>query len=54
MILLSKTTYKKRIVNKMLRTKPRFQTFEEYLEYDDNSEKLYELFNGELIETPPE
>ena len=38
----------------MLTTKPRFQTFEEYIQYDDNSEKLYELFNGELIEVPPE
>jgi Uma2 family endonuclease len=38
----------------MLGTKPRFKTFEEYLQYDDNSEKLYELFNGELIEMPPE
>ncbi|HBQ99061.1 MULTISPECIES: Uma2 family endonuclease [unclassified Roseofilum] len=38
----------------MLTTKPRFQTFDEYLEYDDLSEKLYELFNGELIEMPPE
>jgi Uma2 family endonuclease len=38
----------------MLVAKPRFQTFEEYLQYDDNSEKLYELFNGELIEVPPE
>ena len=38
----------------MLTIKPRFQTFEEYLQYDDNSEKLYELFNGELIEVPPE
>ncbi len=38
----------------MLTTKPRFQSFEEYLQYDDNSEKLYELFNGELIEVPPE
>ncbi|MGK7880355.1 MAG: Uma2 family endonuclease [Crocosphaera sp.] len=38
----------------MLTTKPRFQIFEEYLKYDDNSEKLYELFNGELIEMPPE
>ncbi len=32
----------------MLTVKPRFTTFEEYLQYDDNSEKLYELFNGEL------
>jgi Uma2 family endonuclease len=38
----------------MLTVKPRFTTFEEYLIYDDNSEKLYELFNGELIEVPPE
>jgi Uma2 family endonuclease len=38
----------------MLITKPRFQTFDEYLQYDDNSEKLYELFNGELVEMPPE
>jgi Uma2 family endonuclease len=34
--------------------KPRFQSFEEYLAYDDGSDKLYELFNGELIEVPPE
>jgi len=38
----------------MLTTNPRFQTFEDYLQYNDNSEKLYELFNGELIERPPE
>jgi Uma2 family endonuclease len=38
----------------MLITKPRFETFEEYLQYDDNSENIYELFNGELIEMPPE
>ena len=38
----------------MLTIKPRFETFEEYLVYDDNSEKLYELFNGELIEVSPE
>lgn len=38
----------------MLTLLPRFETFEEYMSYDDNSEKLYELFNGELIEVPPE
>nr|NCR83101.1 Uma2 family endonuclease [Microcystis aeruginosa K13-10] len=38
----------------MLTTKPRFQTFAEYLQYEDNSEENYELFNGELIEMPPE
>ncbi len=38
----------------MLQVKPKFQTFEEYFAYDDNSDKCYELFNGELIEMPPE
>jgi Uma2 family endonuclease len=38
----------------MLKVKPRFESFEEYLSYHENSEKLYELFNGELIEMPPE
>jgi Uma2 family endonuclease len=38
----------------MLQIKPRFQSFEEYLSYDDGTDKLYELFNGELIEMPPE
>ncbi len=38
----------------MLTVKPRFETFEDYLSYHDNSDRLYELFNGELIEVPPE
>lgn len=38
----------------MIQVKPRFSSFEEYLAYDDGSDKLYELFNGELIELPPE
>ena len=38
----------------MIRVKPRFQSFEEYLAYDDGTDKLCELFNGELIELPPE
>ncbi|HLO89325.1 MAG TPA: Uma2 family endonuclease [Nostocaceae cyanobacterium] len=38
----------------MLQVKHQFQSFEEYLEYDDGTDKLYELFNGELIEMPPE
>ncbi len=38
----------------MLQIKHRFQSFEEYLSYDDGTDKLYELFNGELIEMPPE
>ncbi|ABA21126.1 Protein of unknown function DUF820 [Trichormus variabilis ATCC 29413] len=38
----------------MLQVKHRFQSFDEYLSYDDGTDKLYELFNGELIEMPPE
>lgn len=38
----------------MLQTKVYFQSFEEYLAYDDGTENLYELFNGELIAVPPE
>lgn len=38
----------------MTQSKLRFQTFEEYLSYDDGTDYLYELFNGELIEVPPE
>ncbi|MBE9102127.1 Uma2 family endonuclease [Vacuolonema iberomarrocanum] len=29
-------------------------TLEEYLNYDDGTETLYELVNGELVEMPPE
>ena len=38
----------------MVQAKPQFLTFEEYLSYDDGTENLYELFNGELIAVPPE
>jgi Uma2 family endonuclease len=38
----------------MTQAKPRFLTFEEYLEYEDNSEGRYELIDGELVELPPE
>lgn len=38
----------------MIEVKTRFQSFEEYLAFDDGTNKLYELFNGELIEVPPE
>ncbi len=38
----------------MTQAKQRFLSFEEYLSYDDGTENLYELFNGELIEVPPE
>lgn len=37
----------------MVQLKQRFQSFEDYLAYDDGTENLYELFNGELIEVPP-
>jgi Uma2 family endonuclease len=38
----------------MLQTKPRFESFEDYLAYEDDTDNLYELFNGELVEVPPE
>jgi Uma2 family endonuclease len=38
----------------MTQAKPRFSNFEEYLSYDDGTDKRYELLNGELIELPPE
>jgi Uma2 family endonuclease len=38
----------------MTQAKQRFLSFEEYLSYDDGTDSLYELFNGELIEVPPE
>jgi len=38
----------------MVQAKPRFSSFEEYLSYHDGTDKHYELFNGELIELPPE
>ncbi len=38
----------------MVQTRPRFYSFEDYLTYDDGSDRLYELFNGKLIEVPPE
>ncbi|BAU41379.1 Uma2 family endonuclease [Leptolyngbya sp. O-77] len=38
----------------MIQTRPRFLSFEEYLSYHDETENLYELFNGELVEVPPE
>ncbi len=38
----------------MTQAKQRFLSFDEYLSYDDGTDYLYELFNGELIEVPPE
>jgi Uma2 family endonuclease len=33
---------------------PRFASFEDYLDYRDGDDRLYELFNGGLVEVPPE
>ncbi|WP_017299067.1 Uma2 family endonuclease [Nodosilinea nodulosa] len=38
----------------MVQLNQRFQSCEDYLAYDDGTNNLYELFNGELIEVPPE
>jgi Uma2 family endonuclease len=38
----------------MTQAKIKFSSFEEYMSYDDETEKLYELLNGELVELPPE
>lgn len=38
----------------MTQAKPRFLSFEEYLSYDDGTDKFYELVNGKLVELPPE
>ncbi len=35
-------------------THPRFESFEDYLAYEDDNNRLYELFNGELVQVPPE
>ena len=37
-----------------MQTRPRFYSFDDYLAYDDGTEDFYELFNGELIQVPPE
>ena len=38
----------------MLPSKAKFQNFEEYLSYDDGTNKYYELLHEELIELPPQ
>lgn len=38
----------------MTQAKPKFATFEEYLEFDDGKKIRYELIDGELVELPPE
>ncbi len=41
-------------VKVVIQVKHQFQSFEEYLSYNDGTDNLYELFNGELIEVPAE
>ncbi|MEQ9001699.1 MAG: hypothetical protein RID53_35005 [Coleofasciculus sp. B1-GNL1-01] len=38
----------------MIQAQLRFSSFNDYLSYDDGTDKLYELYNGKLIEVPPE
>ncbi|MER3435781.1 MAG: Uma2 family endonuclease [Leptolyngbya sp. ERB_1_1] len=38
----------------MTQAKPRFNTFEEYLNNSDGSDRQYEWIDGELVELPPE
>lgn len=38
----------------MTQSKVKFSSFEEYMSYDDGTDQLYELLNGELVELPPE
>ncbi|MBD1825165.1 Uma2 family endonuclease [Cyanobacteria bacterium FACHB-DQ100] len=38
----------------MTQAKVKFSSFEEYLSYDDGTDQLYELWNGELVALPPE
>jgi Uma2 family endonuclease len=38
----------------MTQAKPRFPTFEAYLEYESDAEGRYELIDGDLVELPPE
>jgi Uma2 family endonuclease len=38
----------------MVQARLKFSSFKDYLAYDDGTDRLYELFNGELIELLPE
>jgi Uma2 family endonuclease len=42
------------ILSNAVVTQPRFESFEEYLDYTDDNNRLYELFNGELVAVSPE
>jgi Uma2 family endonuclease len=42
------------ILSNAVITHPRFECFDDYLAYTDGNNRLYELFNGELVEVPPE
>lgn len=37
-----------------IKQQPRFESFEDYLTYEGVGDCNYELFNGELVEVPPE
>jgi Uma2 family endonuclease len=41
-------------VSRVVVTQPRFESFEDYLAYTDDNNRLYELFNGELVQVLPE
>ncbi len=38
----------------MTQAQLRFSSLDDYLSYSDGTDKLYELYNGKLIEVPPE
>jgi Uma2 family endonuclease len=38
----------------MTQAKPRFRSIEDYLNYDNGTDRRYELVNGELVELPTE
>ncbi|MEQ9553244.1 Uma2 family endonuclease [Coleofasciculus sp. G2-EDA-02] len=38
----------------MTQAQLRFSSFDDYLSYNDGTDKFYELYNGKLIEVPPE
>lgn len=37
----------------MVSTSKKLYSFEEYLKYDDGTERRYKLVDGELLEVPP-
>ena len=41
-------------LSKVVATHPRFESFEDYLDYVDDNNRLYELFNGKLVQVSPQ